>query len=137
MDRAAIFSEITQRNSVRRQHGLPLLNVRQEYDFQVALAAEREFREDLPELAARFASDRALIETQVIADLWGQQGADYRHTKGGQWAITYETQKRFRTFLREVHGIETPPLVAKNAVVYGEAATGVIVETPVANETEA
>lgn len=130
MDKAAIFTEVTRRNHLRLQNHLPPLNVRQEYEFQVALTTEREFREELPELAARFAADRETIEIQVIADLGTTQGAEFRHTKAGHWTITQETNKRFRAFLREVHGIETPPLVPRHAVIYGEGAAAVLVEVP-------
>lgn len=128
MDRAAIFAEIVRRNRLRLDNQLPPLDVRAEYEFEVGLAKERQFREDLPELAARFAADRARIETTVIADLWQQQGAHYRHTKAGQWAINHETRKRFRAFLLAEHGIETPPMTNRHAVVYGAGATAVVIE---------
>ena len=38
MDRAAIFTEITRRNALRREAGLPLLDVRQEFAHGVAVA---------------------------------------------------------------------------------------------------
>lgn len=120
VDKSAIFTSVTERIALRKAADLPTLNLRVEYEHQVALAEEREFREQLPELALKFAADRERIEAQVIADLWSTQGKDYSHTAAGRWAIVHNTAKRFREFLCEVHGIETPPLASVNAVIYGE-----------------
>jgi hypothetical protein len=45
MDKAAIFTEITQRNHLRRKAQLPLLSVRDEMAHAVSLAALHEYYE--------------------------------------------------------------------------------------------
>jgi hypothetical protein len=44
MDKAAIFTELTRRNALRREAGLPLLDVRQEFDHGVAKARWEEYQ---------------------------------------------------------------------------------------------
>lgn len=137
VDKAAIFADVTRRNALRLSAMLPPLNVRAEYDYEVALAKERNFRDALPALETEYADDRHLIEAQVIGDLSAKEGKDFRHTKAGRWAIRHNTAKRFRDFLRERHGIETPPLASKNAIVYGSDADEIIVETDLSEPADA
>jgi hypothetical protein len=123
-DKAAIFTGITKRNALRKENGLPLLNIRAEFAHEVALADENDFRA----FADQHGDEREMIQQQVKADLSVQQGKEFGHTMGGRWAINQETNKRFHAHLREVYGYELPPLATKHAVIYGEGADAVLVE---------
>jgi hypothetical protein len=124
VDKAAIFTGLTKRNTLRREAGLPSLNMRKEFAHEVALADENDFRA----FAEEHGADRTLIQEQVIADLSAQHGNEFGYTMGGRWAINHETNKRFHAHLREVHGYDLPPLASKHAVIYGEGASAMLVK---------
>jgi hypothetical protein len=133
VDRALIFQQITSRNAIRRAAGLPLLDVRAEMAHEVALAIAH----DAAEHAAEFSDARLLIRDQVIGDLITQQGRDYTKTMGGRWAIDHETNKRFRAWLLDEHGIKSAEAPARNAVIYGQGNAAVLVEEPIVEPVEA
>jgi hypothetical protein len=124
VDKAAIFTGLTKRNALRKEAGLPPLDIRAEMNHEVALAKFREVHA----IASEHEDDRLMIQEQVTWDLRATHGQDFGRTMGGRWAIAYETEKRFRAHLQAVYGIETPPLPVKNAIVYGEGASAVVVE---------
>ena len=103
MDKAAIFTEITERNKLRKEARLPLLNVRAEFDQQVALAAYREFRE----AAERFADQRAMIEQTVLEEFRARLGEDFGYSSFTGMGVRAETDRRFRSFLAR-HNIFAP-----------------------------
>ena len=123
VDKFALFTGLTKRNALRKEVGLPLLDIRTELAHEVALAEENEFRG----VAEAHNAERLMIREQVMADLRAQQGADFGHSAGGRWAINAETNKRFKAYLLEVHNLETPPLASKHATVYGEGASAFLV----------
>ena len=43
MDKAAIFTDLTCRNALRKANGLPLLDLRAEYAHQIWIAKRREY----------------------------------------------------------------------------------------------
>jgi hypothetical protein len=47
MDKAAIFTDLTRRNALRKANGLPLLDIRAEYAHQKWIAKQRDYRSDL------------------------------------------------------------------------------------------
>ena len=124
VDKAAIFTGLTKRNALRKEAGLPLLDIRTELAHEVALAAENEFTA----FAEEHGDERLVIREQVMADLRAQHGPTFGHTMGGRWAINRETNIRFKAHLLAVYNLETPPLASKHAVIYGEGATAVLVE---------
>jgi hypothetical protein len=117
MDKGTIFHDITRRNALRRAHGLPLLNIRDEYAREVAVAGQRDYQARCDEHAA----DREAIRQEVLAELRTQHGADFGQTMGGRWAVGALTQKRFAAFIATQCGMRPEHAGApQNTIVYGE-----------------
>ena len=118
MDRSAIFSETTRRNALRRSHGLPLLDVRAEYDHAVAVAAERDYQG----LCDEHADEREVIRQQVLAEYRERFGPNFGHSMGGRWAVGEMTRKRFAAFMaNKYRASQSTTPVSRNSVTYGEA----------------
>jgi hypothetical protein len=70
MDRAAIFTKITRLNALRRESGLPLYNVRQEFDRLVAREEWRAYREYRLTFSGLYEQVRnEVLQERGIADL--------------------------------------------------------------------
>jgi rubrerythrin len=65
MERAAIFTELTKRNALRKMARLPLLDLRAE----MAFAVEREAQRVYAEQCKRFDDDRRRVTDDVLTDL--------------------------------------------------------------------
>lgn len=117
MDAGEIFTTLTHRNAVRRQAKLPLLDVRAEYDHQMGLAAERDYRA----ACERFAAERARMREQVLAAFRAVHGPGFGLSSGGRWAVGHETNQRFRRYMSETQGIDAPGHAGRNSIVYGGA----------------
>ena len=116
MDKGTIFHDITWRNALRGAHGLPLLNIRDEYAREVAVAGQRDYQARCDEHAA----DREAIRQEVLAELRTQHGADFGQTMGGCWAVGAITHKRFTAFMAAQHGaVPEPAGASKNIITYG------------------
>src|SRR3978361_711781 len=100
MDTGEIFTTLTQRNALRRQAKLPLLDIRAEYDHQVGLAAVRDYQA----ACERFADEGARIREQVLADFRALHGPGFGLSFGGRWAVGHETNQRFRRYIALRHG---------------------------------
>lgn len=117
MGTGEIFTTLTQRNALRRQAKLPLLDIRAEYDHQVGLAAERAYAA----VCERFADERAHMREQVLGDLRVVHGPGFGLSIGGRWAVGHETNRRFRRYMNETHGVHEPGHAGRNGIVYGGA----------------
>lgn len=118
MDKAAIFAKITQRNALRRAHGLPSLDISSEFEHQVAVAAQRDYRA----LCDKHADAREAIRQEVLADYRTRFGVQFGNSSGGRWAVGEVTRKRFATYMAEKHGVSTNGAgSARNTVRYGGA----------------
>jgi hypothetical protein len=117
MDKAAIFTELTQRNALRRQAQLPLLDLPMAYESAVALAAWQDYRA----ACDRFADERVRIREQVLAEFRAAHGPGFGLSFGGRWAVGHETNRRFHRYMRETHGLHVPGNAGPNGVVYGDA----------------
>lgn len=117
MNRSEIFNALTQRNALRRQAKLPLLDIRAEYDYQVGLAAARDYQA----ASERFADERARIRAQVLADFRALHGAGFGLSLGACWAVGQETSQRFRRYMSEARGVHEPGHTGRNSIVYGSA----------------
>ena len=117
MDTGEIFTTLTQRNALRRQAKLPLLDIRTAYDHQVGLAAARDYQA----VCARFADERICIREQVLADFRALHGFGFGHSFGGRWAVSHETNQRFRRYMSETLGVHEPGPTGQNSIVYGSA----------------
>jgi hypothetical protein len=118
MDKAAIFTAILRRNKLRRENGLPTIDVRAEYVHEVAVAKQRDYHARCDEHAA----DREIIRKQVLAELRAQHGPGFGHTMGGRWAVGELTRKRFAAWMAIQFGVtlehDGP---TKNTITYGES----------------
>ena len=115
MDKGAIFAEITRRNALRREAGLPLLDVRQEFEHGVAVARWREYQEACDAQADL----RAAIQAEVVEELRRKTGRDHRLSAGGRWLIAARTRERFEAAMARM-GFRRPPLPGKNLTIYGQ-----------------
>ena len=124
MDKAAIFSEITRRNALRKANSLPLMDVHAEYAHQVAVAAERDFRAIYDQHAGEHAAEREDIRQQMLAEYQAQHGLERAQTKAGRWEIDRLTQRRFAAFIADKYAV-APPVGAtgRHPVAYGSAHT--------------
>jgi hypothetical protein len=114
MDKAAIFTEITRRNALRREAGLPLLDVHQEFAHGVAVARWREYQA----ACDAHADLRAAIEAEVVEELRRKTGRDHRLSVGGRWLIAARTRERFEEAMaREGH--PRPSIPTRNLTIYG------------------
>lgn len=120
MDKAAIFAEVTRRNALRREYGLPLLDIPAEYLHSVALAQQRDFQAIYQQHAKHHAGDRAAIGEQVTAEHSARHGVDHAQSMAGRWAIGKLTRQRFVAYLAHRYAVAEPgPAIGRNPVVYG------------------
>jgi hypothetical protein len=115
MDRAAIFTELTERNALRREAGLPLIDMRREFDRAVALERWREWEDTV----ARFADLREAIRQDVLSE-YRAQGRTM-DSVGGRWLVRTRADREFEEVLRQ-RGFCKPPLPTRHPVAYGKAA---------------
>jgi hypothetical protein len=115
MDKAEIFTALTQRNALRKAAWLPLLDLTAEYESAVALEAWREYQAK----CELFATDRARIREQVLAEFRAAHGPEFGLCFGGRWAVGNETNRRFQRFMSEVQDVPYVHHGGKNCVVYG------------------
>jgi len=118
MDKAALFTEITRRNELRRQAQLPLLDVRAEFDHAVAQAAIDEYHAFCDQHVAKYVEfrDQVLAEKRLMKP-------DFGHTMGGVMMVGLEAKRRFEAWIETQFGVQRPRFQAKNAIVYGQART--------------
>ncbi len=114
MDKTAIFAELTRRNALRREAGLPLLDVRREFDDAVAIARWDEYQA----VCDAQADLRAAIQAEVVEELRRETGRDHRLSVGGRWLIAARTRERFEAAMARM-GFRRPPLPGKNLTIYG------------------
>ena len=114
LDKAAIFTALTRRNTLRREAGLPLLDLRREFEHEVALARWNEYQA----VCDAHADLRAAIEAEVVEELRRKTGRDHRLSAGGRWLISHLTRERFEAAMARM-GFCRPPLPGKNLTIYG------------------
>jgi hypothetical protein len=104
MDKAAIFTDLTRRNALRKAHGLPLLDLRTEYVHQVWIGRREEYWTACDE----HADEREAIRRQVLAEYRERYGPNFPSTTGGHWAVGLRTSKRFAAFMELEYGVSPP-----------------------------
>ncbi|AWI89814.1 hypothetical protein C0214_17030 [Methylobacterium sp. DM1] len=85
-DRSAILSGLLQRQALRREAHLPLLNIRAEYEQAVEHARWRAHVEEHSEA----------VRAQVLAELRSRHGPQFGASVGGLWAVHLRTEKQLR-----------------------------------------
>ena len=105
MDKRAIANEIRQRNQLRREAHLPLLDERQELARAIQTAALSEYQE----FCDRFADVRQRFVDEVLAERLQETGRDYSQTAMGMWSVRHTAFTRFRAWIAETYGVTWPP----------------------------
>jgi hypothetical protein len=114
--KAAIFTDLTKRNALRRAAGVPALNFKVEYAHALAVAEWQRYQDICASNDALFRQ----IRTAVAEQLLREKGRDYAASTGGCWLIDAKARKQFEQALAAI-GVVKPPVPARNGVVYGEA----------------
>jgi hypothetical protein len=116
-DRAEIFTSVTKRNALRTANGLLPLDIRAEYDHEVAVARQRDYQA----FCDRHADEREAIRLEVLAELRLQHGPDSGTGMGGRWMVGRLTHQRFVAHIAEKYGVHPPGGAGRNEVRYGGA----------------
>ena len=116
MDRAAIFTQLTKRNALRKAAKLPLLDLRTE----IAFAVEREAHRVYAEQCKRFDNDRRRIAQDVRTELRITRGQDFPTSMVGRLMVEMLSDQRFQAHLETEHGIRKPRLNGGHPIKYGE-----------------
>lgn len=86
MNHAAIFTTILRRNALRREARLPPLDVRAEYQQEVATAYQREIYEQHYDV----------VRTEVVERLREERGPGWDRSWGGRWMIDALVRREFQ-----------------------------------------
>lgn len=106
MDKVAIFKEITERNALRKQAQLPLLDVRTEFDHACAVALEAEWRA----FCAAMQADIDRIRAEVIAERGGRPVQNWIDNIG----VTHKVDQRFEAYAAIHYGVQRPGEARRN-----------------------
>lgn len=98
IDGAAILVDLADRNTLRLEHGLPLLDVEAEYARLIFIEHQREYHAVCDQHAAEFEA----IRLQVLGD---RSPPD---TWLGRWALGNRARSRFTAYMAERYGIHPP-----------------------------
>ena len=111
-DRAQIFTELTKRNALRREAGLPLLNLREELEYQVTLDLWRAW------VAVCEAHDglRNEIRERILAEYLAEGRT--MQSAGGRWLVETRTEAEFFSELAR-RGHVRPKTPSRHPVTYG------------------
>src|ERR1022692_1235635 len=109
MDRAAIFTELTQRNALRREAKLPLLELRREMTLAVERAAHQAYTEE----CQTYDDERRRIMEDVLSKLRMTRGAGFPSSMGGRMLLRLMTDQRLQAFLEIEHGIRKPTMTGR------------------------
>src|SRR6476619_4614 len=101
MDKAAIFTDLTRRNALRKAHGLPLLDLRAEYAHQLWIAKRREYWAACDE----HADEREAIRREVLVEYQVKYGPNFPCTTFGHWAVGLRTNERFAALMALTYGV--------------------------------
>jgi hypothetical protein len=116
VDKASIFTAILRRNKLRRENGLPTLNIRAEYAHEVSIAQQHDF----DAFCEQHADEREIIQQQVFKEFCAEHGPATTHTAAQQWMLRKLIRKRFDEVMARRFGLARPPGAAgRNPVIYG------------------
>jgi hypothetical protein len=125
VDRAAIFSELCQRNALRKANGLPLLDVPSEYAHQVAISAQRDFHTAYDLHAEKHLDAREAFRQQVHSEYRAQNGAERAETMAGRWIISRLVQQRFEAYVAKNYSLPLPDrATVRHTFTYGDCSSG-------------
>ena len=104
MDTVAIFKEITERNALRKQAQLPLLDVRAEFAHACWVARQAEWQAFCTEKQA----DIERIRAEVIAERGRPQNMV------DNIGFTYRVERRFEAYAAIHYGVQKPKDATRN-----------------------
>lgn len=111
MSKADLFKTATDKNALRRESGLPLLNIRAEMDKE----ANRLVAIGFAEASSNHAPAYAAIYEQIRGELFDEHGTDFHLSSGGQQAIRVRAATRFKDYLFG-RGVRAPE---EQTITYG------------------
>lgn len=106
MDTVAIFREITERNALRRQAQLPLLDTRAEFNHACAVARQAEWQA----FCASKSADIERIQAEVIAERGGRPPQNSIDDIG----FRLRWQRRFEAYAAIHYGVQKPTDATRN-----------------------
>ncbi len=115
MDNAAIFTEITKQNELRRKAQLPLLNMRAEMQHAVSLALLHKYREFCHQHRDKLDQFR----DEVLAEFRERYNPNFGHTSTGRLAVGLKALRLFEDWIEETFHVVKPHFEPKNVVIYG------------------
>jgi hypothetical protein len=115
VNRAAIFTELTKRNALRKMAKLPLLDL----PVEMAVAVEREAQRVYAEQCKRYDDDRRRITEDVLTELRATRAPDFPTSMGGRLMVEILSDQRFQAFLEIEHGIRKRVPRSRHPIVYG------------------
>ena len=102
IDKAAILRDVLRRNRLRLDAKLAPLNVRDVYDYEVAMVYRRAFYDAEPAIEQAMADQKSVIEAEVVSDLLAAANLTERPTGTlYHYYIHSETKWRWHEFLRD------------------------------------
>ena len=116
MDKVGLLKEILQRNALRKEAQLPLLNVRTELDHACTVATFAEWTAFCAEKKA----DIERIQAEVLAEMRTKRGAHFPDNSISAIALHREVDRRFEAFAAIHYGVQMPREAARHPVIYGE-----------------
>jgi hypothetical protein len=114
-DRAQIFTELTKRNALRREAGLPLLKLRAEVEHEVALERWREWEA----VCEAHADLRAEISERIRAE-YRAKGRTLQ-SASGRALLDLKTEAAFVDEMAK-RGHRRPKLPSRNPITYAKPA---------------
>lgn len=91
VDRTAIFCSVLERNALRREAHLPLLDVRATYEREVAGALWRAHR----------TMNYEAVRAEVVARLRARFGPKWGYSAGARWHVEIEIDRELRRSFRQ------------------------------------
>jgi len=102
MDKAALLTDIFERNASRRQAQLPLLDVREELSKACSLAAFHEWEDFKTSKKADW--DR--IEAEVLQEMRAENGPQFPSNGWSRMAVQLKTEERFKAYAELHYGTQ-------------------------------
>jgi hypothetical protein len=99
MDKAAIFTDLTCRNALRRRMATAARPAHQVWIGRL---------DEYWAACGEHADEREAIRCQVLAEFRAKYGADFPITSGGHWAVGLRTNKRFAAYMELRYGVFPP-----------------------------
>ena len=112
MDKSVLLADIFQRNAVRRQANLPLLDVRAELQRAVTAAQQQDWNA----FCAAHREKRDQIEAAVLAELRLYNGPHFPASSSSRLAVAKLTNEQFERFAASL-GVHKP--IVRDTVSYG------------------